>query len=652
MLAPKIWLSKYVDLSGISDKDFLEKMTFSGNKVEAIHIFKENTISETVYEFEITSNRPDTLSIIGLAREVSAVFNRKFTPPKIPSTPNLTIQPKKLNISDKKLCPTYSCVEISNITVKPSSQNIQKLITLAGHRPVNNIVDIANYILWEHAQLMHTFDADKIKGDLNLRLAKKNEKIITLDHKTRHLIGGEIIIEDKEKIIDVPGIMGGLNTEITSQTKRIYLLVAIDNPILIRRASINLKLRSPSSTRSEKKLDLTQTEAVTKRVVKLIEQESTGQQSTKIHTLKSNFKSPIIKLNQSQVAKLIGIEISQSEINRYLTSLSIKKTNLGYQPPAWRRDLETDIDLIEEIARLYGYNNLPKTLPTGIIPIHKTALKKNWLKDIKSIIAGLGYFETYSSTMISKDLITSMGLKTKSHLQALHPMSKDYEYMRTTTAESLLPLLKLNLKHTKNINLFELGTVFYPQNSSLKLPKQPLELCLLSTTVSYSQLKGQIQTLALNLGLNLDIKATKNPTSYLHPSNQAQIYLKNKLIGLIGQTLDKKAWLATLNVTELIKKASAQHQYPTISQFPPIIEDLTFTLPQKTHLGPVIKTIKSTHKLINKVNLTKTYHQNYTFNITYQSLIKPLSDKLIAPIRKKVVSNLKTNHRAKLIGKL
>lgn len=648
MQAPKIWLEKYVDLSGISDKQFAEKMTFAGNKVEVIHKID----GQTVYQFEITSNRPDTLSIIGLAREAAAVFNKKFSPPKIPRLTNPKAKPISLKVANKNLCPTYSLVEINHVEVKPSSQSIQKLLTLADMRPVNNIVDITNFMLWEHAQLMHTFDADKIKGNLNLRLAKPKEKIITLDHKTRQLLGGEIIIADEEKIIDVPGLMGGLNTEISHHTTRVLLLVAIDNPVLVRRASKNLKLRSSSSTRSEKKLDLTQTAAVAKRVIKLIEKESGGQQSTRLITSPSNWKPPTIKLNLQKLNSIIGFNFTQSQVDKYLKSIGLAKTSSGYQPPPWRRDLEVEVDLIEEVARLHGFNRLSRTLPTGTIPIHQTALRKNWLRLIKNQLASLGYTETYSSTLINQTAITSLGLNPKTHLKVLHPMSQDYEYMRTTILQSLIPLIKLNLKSTQQINLFELGTVFYPSKSKTKLPDQPLELGLISTTTSYRQLKGHLENLARHLNLQLEVKPFKHPCPMLHPSNQAEIYLKNKLLGILGQTLDKNAWTASLNISELIKSASTTRQYPAISGYPLIIEDMTFTLPAKTYLGPVITTIKATHKLIQSVKLTKVYKHNHTFNLTYQSQTKPLTDKTIAPIRKKITAGLSKKFKAKLVGKL
>lgn len=649
MIAPKLWLQKYVDLSDISDKIFAEKMTFAGNKIEAVRKIQ----GQTVYEMEITSNRPDTLSIIGLAREAAAVLNRRFTSPEVPLIKNISKSPKNLKIKNKKLCSTYSAVEIDNVTVKPSSKTIQQLLTLAELRPVNNIVDITNYMLWEHAQLMHTFDADKIKGDLNLRLAKPGESIITLDHKKRSLLGGEIIIEDQEKIIDVPGIMGGLNTEIDQNTKKVYLLVAIDNPVLVRRASKNLKLRSPSSTRSEKQLDLTQTELVAKRTLKLIESESGGSQSSKLVTKPSNYQAPTIALNLDQLNHHSGFVYSQAQVDKYLNSVFIKKTKNKYQPPPWRRDIKEPVDLYEEINRLHGFNTLPKTLPTGTIPTHKNALKPNWLRRVKFQLAALGYTETYSSTLISLNQIKAINLKPDSHLKVLHPMSKDYAYMRTSILESLYPLIDLNLVNTQNIKLFELGTVFYPSGSKKKLPDQPLKLGIIDTQTTYPKLKGVLDNLANTLGLKLEYKKPKDKNPCFHPSNQVDVYSGKLLIGTIGQLIHEvKTWALSVNISDLIVSASSKKSYPQLSPFQAINEDLTFTLPKNSLTGEVIQTIQSTHKYITNVSLTKTYQQNHTFNLTFESFDKQLSDKLIAPIRKKIVSNLKSYHSAKLVGKL
>ncbi|MBI2010528.1 MAG: phenylalanine--tRNA ligase subunit beta, partial [Candidatus Chisholmbacteria bacterium] len=474
MKAPKSWLTQFINLNGVSNLDFAERMTFAGNKVDSLQKINHDTI----FDFEVTSNRPDTLSIIGLAREASAIFTRPLKLPKAPKLSSLKNNPISFNVSDQKLCPTYSLVEVAKVKVKPASKLIQSRLKLSGVETVNNIVDVTNYLMLETGQPMHAFNADKIHGPLTLRAAKQGEKIIPLDHKQRTLLGGEIIIEDKEKLVDLAGLMGGLNTEISSQTTRVLLLVPIYDPVSIRRASKNLGLRTEASLRFEKKLDLTQTPEVALRAVKLLEKEARGRQTTAILTHKATFKSPSIRLDARDASFRLGVTLSQNQIDDCLKPLAIKKTTSGYQPPPWRRDLAEPVDLIEEVARIFGYNKFPKTMPSGVIPTHPDALAPNWLRLIRNAVAALGFTETYRDTLIGQDTITSLGLKPQTHLKVLHPMSKDYEYMRSTLMENLIPSLVFNLGHSQNIKLFELGTVFYPTQSSTILPDQPTELGL------------------------------------------------------------------------------------------------------------------------------------------------------------------------------
>ena len=334
MTTPKSWLTEFADLKGITDEHFAREMTFAGNKVERVH----RSGGETVYEFEITSNRPDTLSVVGLAREAAAVFDRKLRLPKIPKIPSLSKTPIRLAVTNHKLCPVYSMVEIKSVTVKPSSPLIQKRLTHSGIRPVNNVVDVTNYLMLETGQPMHAFDADRIKGSLTLRGATKGEKIVPLDHKERVLAGGEIIIEDREKLVDLAGLMGGLNTEISETTTSVLLLVPIYSPVAIRRASKFLRLRSEASTRFEKKLDLTQTEAVTRRAIALLEKE------TDIYTirdavdalLKMNDKRAVVPLTNILKEDKLPMSVNESEqknraeihdkIKNWLETINILKT--------------------------------------------------------------------------------------------------------------------------------------------------------------------------------------------------------------------------------------------------------------------------------------------------------------------------------------
>ena len=603
-----------MNLAGVSDSQLAQALTFAGNKVASV----TKKDGDTVFEFEVTSNRPDTLSIIGLAREAAAILNQNLKLPKeteinFPDNPALTLN------NDKKLCPTYALVGFSGVTVKPSSKLIQTRLSLSGFRPVNNIVDITNYLMLATCQPMHAFDADKIEGELTLRVAKAGETITSLDHVERILEGGEIIIADEKKIIDLAGLMGGLNSEVSDQTKNVLLLVPIYDSVTIRRAGKNLKLRTEASNRFEKKLDLTQVEAVAKMAAALIAAEANGTPSTKLVNLTPEYVAPIIKLTPEKVKKVIGIDI---EID--LNVLEIKVDGDHYQPPAWRRDLETDVDLIEEIARLYGYNQLPKTLPSGTIPVHPTALKPNWMRKIRDLAAQLGYTEGYSSTLINQ--------REGNHLKVLHPMSSDFEYMRTTILESLLPATPGNW--------FELGTVFNPNPKSDKLPIEIQELGLTSTTFKFVQIKGQIETLGEKLGLKLEI------------NREAQIILKEKVIGSISKTADQSAWTAVVNASVLAEVATSHFIYPPVPPFPAIIEDLTLTLPERTFIGPVINAIKQSNRLIAEVSLTKIYKQNFTFHLTYQSLTRQLSAKDVQPVRKLIIGTVSRKFKAKLVGKL
>lgn len=639
MLTPKIWLTKFVDLNGISDQEFADRMTFAGHKVETIHGQGENA----VYEFEVTSNRPDTLSIIGLAREAAAIFNRKLRLPSGPKLPPLTKSPLGMTVSDQKLCPAVSSVEIANIKVKPSSPKIQKLLTLAGIRPVNNIVDATNFLMLETGQPMHAFDADKIKGKFTLRAGQKHEKIIPLDHIERILAGGEIIIEDEEKLVDLAGLMGGLNTEITDETNQVFLLVPVYDPVAIRRASKFLKLRTEASTRFEKKIDMTQTEAVAARAVELITKEASGKQSTPVVTRNSKWQPPLIHLEPKFVTKIVGREFSVEEIDVWLQLIAVSRTKSGYLPPPWRRDLETPVDLVEEIVRLYGFNRLPRTLPSGSIPVNSDSLVPNWDRLIREFLTQLGYTETYASTLIGEDAIRKFRLQPRGHLKVLHPMSRDYEYMRLTIVETMLPFIAQNLN--TGFNLFELGTVFIPTNSADQLPPQPQELVLASNIRSFAQVKGDIETLGRHLNVALEMKPSDSPVNYLHPFRQGGICFKNKKLGSIGYlhphilAPETEIMILGLNISGLKPNFKLGMKYPPRFQFQSIIEDITLVIPPQTLIGPIIETVRSS-KLVSAAALKKQWQDTVTLAVEFNSDKKQLSQVEVNQEKNKIVLHL------------
>lgn len=642
MLIPKTWLEKFVNLKGISDREFSEKMTFAGNKVESVQGKGEST----VFELEITSNRPDTLSIIGLAREAAAIFGLQL---KLPREPKITFPdtwPIKLLIKDKKLCPAYSLVEINNVSVQLSKSSMQNFLNLSGIRPVNNIVDITNYLMHETGQPMHAFDTDQIKDNLVLRAARANEKITPLDHVARILHGGEIIIEDKEKLIDLAGLMGGLNTEISDKTKRILLLMPIYDPVAIRRASQYLHLRTEASTRFEKELDLTQTELAITRALDLIIKESGGQPATRIFTQTAEWKPPIIPLDEANVTKRLGEKIEQKSINNLLGKIGILQTDKGFQIPPWRRDLTEPVDLMEEVARLYGYNNIKKTLPDGFIPTNIDALKVNFRRYVTNTFVNIGYTEIYTSTMIGKTLIEKAGLDPKDHLRVLHPMSIDYEYMRRTIFESLIPVIESNLKNVNSFDIFEFGSVFYPSNEK-ELPQQPAEIAVVSVGKNYQNIKGVMETLSNKIDLDLTVSSNKPDLNFLHPFIQATIINNNKAVGAIGQLNPKiinnqnPIFIFLLNYDLLMPDIQLTNSYPKQLKHQSIIEEVTLSVPVNTPIGPIIQKIKKSSKLIFAVDLDKIWEQKATFKIEFNSEDHQLTQEEVNREKEKIMKPLR-----------
>lgn len=649
MLIPKLWLQKFVDLTGISDTEFAEKMTFAGNKVESIQNHKLGTI----FEFEITSNRPDTLSVIGIARETAAVFNRELKLPKINKPKLLKHQPLTMKILDKNLCPSHSIVEISSVKVKPSSREIQDFLEMSDVRPINNIVDITNYLMLETGQPMHAFDADKLKGSLQMRTAKQKEKIVTIDHKERILSPEEFVIEDQKKLVHLVGLMGGLNSEISDKTTRILLHVPIYDSAKVRRASKHLRLRTEGSNRFEKKLDLMQTEVVAQRTIELLAKEADGKQVSAIKTVVPTIKLTIIPFTPQILEKYTGLVLTEKEISKILLKVGIspviarspRRGNLTFQVPSYRRDLSIPADLIEEVVRIYGYNNLKITLPSGEIPTNPDALAINYDRKLRQLIAIQGYTETYASTLIGKNLIDRLKLDSKNHLKVLHPMSSDFEYMRATTAETILSAIESNLNSGTNFSIFELGTVFYPKPSN-ELPDQPQELTIATNFKGYEQIKGDLELIFKQLSLNLDFEPVKNDLiPFLHPFKQAKIVNGEEKIGSIGWihpaiiSDSKKLVIATVNISAVSAKFNINVQYPKQFKYSPIIEDITLILPPNTLIGKILNQIKNT-KLVASVSVSTVWQNSITVRVEFNSDSKQLTQSEANQVKDKIVADL------------
>ena len=597
---PHSWLKEFLQTNAPPQK-IADCLSLCGPAVEKL----TKTKDDYLYEIEVTTNRVDCMSVLGIAREASAILPRFGFSARLNhdiyqpagSEPAGKSFPLKVTL-DPKLCFRFTAVVIKNVTVKPSPKNIQSRLESSGIRSLNNVIDISNYLMRAYGQPVHVFDLDKIKSRMILRSSKPKETITTLDGKTFTLPGGDIVIEDGgNKLIDLCGIMGGLNSSVDYQTKNVLLFVQTYSPVNIRQTSMTLAHRTEAAVIFEKSPDPELVMPVLLQGIAMFKKLTFGEQGSKIIDLYPKPYQPKTVIAPLQLIKeRLGIEITQPEVDKILKSLGF----INNQVPSWRaKDITIPEDIVEEVARIYGYHRLPSQIMATAIPTNYPYENFHLEHQIKLWLTGLGLNEIYTNSLVSQNRPGQLKIK--------NTLSADWQYLRN----SLIP------SHTQNFPAFEIANIYLPRPG--KLPEEKLQL-IISGIKDFPHLKGIIDVLSAKLHY---------PLSPAYNSNAAVI-----------------------DLSTVLKNARIYPHYQPISSHPPLIEDLTFTLPEKIYLGPVIDTIKSTHRLIKMVRLSKTYQQNYTFTITYQSLSKDLSALDIAPIRKKIVSSLKIKFKTDLVGDL
>lgn len=658
MKLPLSWLKEYVRFTQTPEK-LAEKMLFSGTKVEEIISKKD----ETIFDLEITPNRPDTLSILGLAREVAVLTNSELLEPSIKELPSYKKRlPLTFKAQSKKLCPNYSLVIIDQIKVAPSPSWITERLENAGIRAINNIVDITNYAMVELGQPMHAFDYDKISGaKMLLRLSKKGEKITTLDGEERVIPENSIIIEDSEKIIDLAGLMGGQSSEIDEQTSTVVLHVPIYDPTTIRKTSVTLGLRTEASSRFEKLLDLSVHPKALRRAVELILMTAGGEIGSQTITEENQpYLASKIDLSIEETQRFLGAEIGSGEIVEILSSLGFQvrlkpgedMQILEVTPPSWRRDVTSNVDLYEEIGRIYGYNEFPKTLPKGEVPPQEESTTINLEFKIKEILQGLGFNECYLFTLTSQKMLLSSLINPEETLKLANANSEDFEYLRPHLTPGLLTAAELNLREFENVSLFELGRVFQKELKD-SLPIQPKRVTLISSKDFY-QLKGVLEVLLKELGITL-YSLKEDSYEILETGLSAKILSKNNTLGKIG-LLNKKVLqnfgikkpltLLDLDFEVLVKLATNERKYEPLPKFPYVQEDFSFTIPGQLPVEEIIKAVAIDPK-IEKAEVFDIYtnsalgkKKSIGLGVRYRSKTGTLDKSEIESLRGKIIQAL------------
>lgn len=633
-------------------------------------------ISDTILDMEVTSNRPDAMCVIGIAREAAAILNAKFLykDPK----PNLIVQGanKKLAVSVKepKLCPRYEAAVMTAVKVEASPLWMQQRLLSAGLRPINNLVDITNYILLEFGQPMHVFDYEKLDNrEIIVRLAQKGEKILALDGKEYELSAEQLVIADGENPVAVAGIMGGELSAATASTKTIVLEAANFNPISIRKTARALDLHSDASNLYEKGLNPGGTHPALLRAIELVKELSGGKMAGELIDINNyKFKAKTVKLNSDNITRILGVEVKTEKIKTILESLGFEvakaKSGLEVTVSWWRdHDIEGDHDLIEEVARIYGYQNLPTQLMSGQLPVNVSADNEFQREDkVKNILAGFGLTEIFSYSFISEKIISDVGLDPADAVKIANPLSLDFEYMRTSLVPGLLQIISENVGFYDQIKIFDLSKIYLKREGDL--PRETLALAIACVSSSADEaladLRGIWEGLSVKLGLNYKFDNFKKKESFW--SNNSQAIIGTETIGglgLIGKEtaarfgIKKSVAVAYVDFTALLAASRLSPSYQPISKYPSIDLDISMEISEEITFGQVKETAARTdQEMIKDVSYLSVFKgqgiaagkKALAIRITYRHDDKTLTLPEAQAVHGRVVDRLKKEYNVNI----
>jgi phenylalanyl-tRNA synthetase beta chain len=637
------WLREYVKTKATPQK-IGELLSLSSVSVERI----EPCNNDFTYDIEVTTNRPDLMSVVGIARETATVLKQngteaEFLPPRFvrPQTPGKNLIEIK---NDPKLV-NRLCAVVMEVEIGESPKEIKDRLEASGTRSLNNLIDVTNYVMKVIGHPTHVFDFDRLSSTvLTIREAKKGEIIETLDEKSHSLNGGEIVAaDDKNKIVDLLGIMGLKNSVVTEKTKRILFFINNNEPTKIRKASMSLGIRTEAAVINEKDLDRELALDALLYGIELYKQIAKGKIVSDIIDIYPNkLKEKTIEVSLEKINKVIGVQIDPEKSLKALSALGFKaqllRGKIKVTVPSFRiNDVEIEEDIIEEIARIYGYHNLPSVLPTQtqIIP-HQFANEFYLENRTKQAMKYWGFTEVYTYSMVSEGLFEG---PLEDAVEINNPLNEEFVYMRKTLVPSLLKVISDN-KSLDEVKIFEIANVY--NKRAHDLPEEILTIAgiLKKEKVSFYEVKGIIEQLCFDLGIkNLSFKQSEKS------GNGASIYIYKEYLGEI-EILDTHLIDFELNFTLLLKHVSLKKEYKPLNKFPSITEDLSIFVGIDIKTEDLIKTIQSQSNLITEVSLKDSYKDSRTFHINYQDSEKNLTNEEVSKIRKIIIASLQTQFQA------
>ena len=588
-------------------------------------------LDDHVVEFEITPNRPDCLSVIGLAREVSATFDKPclFHQPEVKGGAE-GVLPELLDVEtpDPDLCPRYTARMVRNVKIAPSPKWMRERLRANGVRPINNIVDITNYVMLEYGQPMHAFDYRYVKGGkIIVRRARAGEELTTLDGNVRKLTPDMLVIADDTRAVGLAGVMGGMNSEIVSDTVDVVFESANFDGACIRKTALALGMRTEASAKFEKGLDILNTLPAVDRACELVELLGAGEVVDGVIDILNYVPQPrTLPVEPDKINALLGINVSENVMYTTLQKLgftTVKERGM-IQVPSWRMDVEGMADLAEEVARFYGYNNIPDTLSSGLNPRRGWSPVQQAENAIGAFCRGLGYSEIITYSFISPGYYDKINLPADSPLREsvkiLNPLGEDTSIMRATTLPSMLEILARNNHYrNKSVTLYELGRVYFAKNDGSGMADEPkiLSLGAYGPDMDFYGIKGAVEAVLEGLRIeNVRYEAESGNPSY-HPGRCAKVYSGQRLLGVLGQIhpavaanydVDCPLYAAELPFDALFASMGGAPVYQPLPRFPAVTRDISLVCDAKTSVGALEDCIRRGAKgLLKTVSLFDVY---------------------------------------------
>ncbi len=599
-----------------------------------------------VVEFEITPNRPDCLSVIGLAREASATFGRplKLHTPEVKGCGGSIAELVDIDIEDGDLCPRYTARMVKNVKIQPSPAWMRERLRNSGVRPINNIVDITNYVMLEYGQPMHAFDFSCVEGGhIIVRTAREGETIQTLDGNQRKLTTSMLCICDENKPVCVAGVMGGANSEIVGDTAMVLFESANFNGTSVHRTAAALNMRTDASSRYEKGLDPMNTLKAVERACELVELLGAGEVVEGVMDVIAKDSNPVtVKLEPEKVNGLLGTDVSREEMVRILEALDFKVEGDTIHVPSWRSDVEHYSDIAEEVARFYGYNNIPDTLSNGLTARRGLTDIQQTENLLGSVCRAAGYDEIITYSFISPTYYDKIDLSKDSplrdSLKILNPLGEDTSIMRTTTLPSMLEILTRNYNfRNKSAKLYELGRVYFKRADGLADEPKVLTLGAYGDNMDFFALKGAVEAVLKQLRIeNVRFLADSENPSY-HPGRCAKVFSGDRLLGVLGQVhphvagnygVDAELYAAELRFDALYESKGPQPLYQPLPKFPAVTRDIAVVCDKAVTVGELEDAIRKGAKgLLKDVALFDIYtgtgiapgKKSVAFNLTLRA---------------------------------